>query len=466
VFERSARANVRNPARSDIRILKQYYELALSLAPTAGVGALQLAMLSSPDTKSLVVGANLTAEKVASTIRHIDNPWLFYPLMGRANDPALLLAAGDEIVRNTPDFAWGYAIRARSYFNAIVDPLARSNLRITRVELHESIIRNVEIALALAPDMASAYYLRARVEEARGQYQDAEFDYNRAISLQPSYCEARLSRGVLFSKMDRDEEALDDASEVISKCPNLLQAYQNRASVLRRLKRYDEAVLDYSFVYENATDELRYHALNDRAATQMETNFWQLGCNDYEELERIGNKEGGLNFIASNLGLAQCAERGSEFELATHRYLKVVERFHREYSNRAAFFAVQAAYKSKPFVFTQEAGDLFERIRVAAAQMNEGEDGERGNWDLLLASVSFFETVSASAVDLEDMAKGIAMLEPISIAFIKFGLMARPDTGYSDIVQRMLYQIDDVAQNNRDLQQMLLQLEDALNDEE
>lgn len=465
-FGNSARANARSAAHSDIRILKNYYEFALSMAPSSGKDALHMAMLWSPDTKSLVAGANLTAEKAASTIRHLENPWLFYPLMGRGSDYALLLAAGDEIVRNTPDFAWGYAIRARSNFTAINDSFARVNLKVTLAELQERIVRDVEIALALAPDMASAYYLRARVEEDLGQYQDAEFDYNRAVLLQPDYCEARLSRGVLFSKMDRDEEALEDATEVINRCPNLLQAYQNRASVLRRLQRYDAAVLDFSFVYENASGNLKYHALNDRAATQMETNFWHQGCNDYEELEKIGTRDGGLNLISANFGLAQCAERRDDASLAVYHYFVVVEQFSREYSSRAAFAAVRAAYNNKPFELTQTGSDLLEKIRLDAARLRQLEESRRRHWNLLLSTVDYFETLSMDKANLEHLSKKLTTMEPMAVAFVKFGLSSRLDADHSDTVQGLLAQVDDLALRDRELVRFLIQLEDAFADSE
>jgi len=305
------------------RKLYDFYSLAIDLVEANPKAPLWFALSVSKDTGSLYIGANISGKKATEWLQHVDNNWLIYPLLGRSHHPLYMLSLADTVIKETPDFAWGYLLRARSYFAALNDSMAAYNLRKNRRELREEILRNVEITLALAPTTPSAYYLRARVYEEMEDFDNSEFDYLRAIEFNPHYCEARLGLGVMYSKSDRPEDALKSAESTIKACPDMLQAYFNRAHALRKAGRIDEAISDFSFVVENGDDSERIRALNDRAGLYMSTRFWEKACDDYKAIMEYENMSHFLR-VSTNNGLGVCMERRGELVEASRHYLKAL----------------------------------------------------------------------------------------------------------------------------------------------
>ncbi|MHB0886582.1 MAG: stalk domain-containing protein [Bacillota bacterium] len=81
-------------------------------------------------------------------------------------------------------------------------------------------------AIALDPGLATAYYWRASVRAAGGDYAKAAADFDQAISLDPNFVPAYIFRGVLFAFTGRAQEAEADWMKVLKLQPGNAEAKQ------------------------------------------------------------------------------------------------------------------------------------------------------------------------------------------------------------------------------------------------
>lgn len=102
-----------------------------------------------------------------------------------------------------------------------------------------------ELATALRRLAAWAHNRRG---ELRGdnERQEALFDFQAAISLDPSSWNAIHNRGVTLAEQGDTSGALRDFNRVLEINPGITIAYRNRAELLASLGRMGEAVRDYS----------------------------------------------------------------------------------------------------------------------------------------------------------------------------------------------------------------------------
>jgi tetratricopeptide (TPR) repeat protein len=99
-------------------------------------------------------------------------------------------------------------------------------------------------AIALDPQLAAAYLIRANSFDGLGQWQDALKDCTKAISLDPGNSGAYLKRAFASYKLERYEETLTDAGKAIELDPRLADAYYLRAQGYLSLQRFREAMCD------------------------------------------------------------------------------------------------------------------------------------------------------------------------------------------------------------------------------
>ena len=101
-------------------------------------------------------------------------------------------------------------------------------------------------AVALAPDLASAWSWRARVQDERGRLEEASSDLSRALELAPLDADTWSQRAVLNDRLDRRAEALRDFSRVIELRPEDADAWARRGRVRVGLGDLDGALVDAS----------------------------------------------------------------------------------------------------------------------------------------------------------------------------------------------------------------------------
>ena len=79
-----------------------------------------------------------------------------------------------------------------------------------------------------------------------GDYNRAIQDFNRSITLNPSYVQAYLDRGIAYSNKGDYDSAIQDFSQTIKLTPLNAIAYGNRGVAYSSKGDYDRAIEDFN----------------------------------------------------------------------------------------------------------------------------------------------------------------------------------------------------------------------------
>jgi tetratricopeptide (TPR) repeat protein len=80
-----------------------------------------------------------------------------------------------------------------------------------------------------------------RAHFARGEYEQARQEFDKAVELRPDYLPARLAQTQIALIRGDNEGAIHSADEILLLSPNNIQGRVMKASALQRLQKFDEA---------------------------------------------------------------------------------------------------------------------------------------------------------------------------------------------------------------------------------
>ena len=142
-------------------------------------------------------------------------------------------------------------------------------------------IRQIDVALKLNPELASAYNNRGHALKALRRLDEALASYDKAIVLKPDHAEAFNNRGVALKELRRFEEALASYDKALALRPDHAEAFYNRGVVLQELKRLDEAVASYDKAIALKPDHA--NAFNNRGVALKELRRLDEALASYEK---------------------------------------------------------------------------------------------------------------------------------------------------------------------------------------
>lgn len=147
-------------------------------------------------------------------------------------------------------------------------------------------LKNLDLAVANEPDLASTYHLRASFKLELLDLLGALEDYSKAIKLDPNFHDAYKSRGILRTQNGSYKGALADFNKAIELEPKRSDNRNNRGFLYIQMKEFDLAIPDL----EKAV-ELNIHNI------KAYENLVQA----YEEAGRIINAwEAANSFVMTN----------------------------------------------------------------------------------------------------------------------------------------------------------------------
>jgi len=112
----------------------------------------------------------------------------------------------DEVIRNNPESAPGYAWRGNTY---------------RRKSQFDTAIKDLSEAIRLDPKYSFAYGRRGEAYRGKGEYNTAIKDFNEAITLNPNDSWAYGSRGQAYKQLGQTEQAIQDFQKAVSLDPSI-----------------------------------------------------------------------------------------------------------------------------------------------------------------------------------------------------------------------------------------------------
>jgi predicted O-linked N-acetylglucosamine transferase (SPINDLY family) len=112
---------------------------------------------------------------------------------------------------------------------------------------YQEAIFNFNKALILKPDYTDAYFNLGKTQRALGHYKDAIVSYSKCINLDKSYADAYNNRGTIYlENLKNYENAVTNFQQFLTLAPESFQGFYNLGNALKQLERYEEALLSYS----------------------------------------------------------------------------------------------------------------------------------------------------------------------------------------------------------------------------
>ena len=112
-------------------------------------------------------------------------------------------------------------------------------------EAQAAALADYEKALSLNPTYAPAYANRANTMVAMGKVDQAISDANKALALDPKLAAGYFSRANAYQARKQLERAVDDYSRAIALNPEYVEAYENRGDTYLMLGMILRAPNDY-----------------------------------------------------------------------------------------------------------------------------------------------------------------------------------------------------------------------------
>jgi tetratricopeptide (TPR) repeat protein len=145
-------------------------------------------------------------------------------------------------------------------------------------------------AIQLDPRSALAYEGRGNTHVNKGEFDRAIADYNTALKLDPKLALAYVNRGLAYVKKKDSAQAIADYTEAIRIDPNLALAYLNRGSALARKGDYDRAIPDFNTALR-LDNQLTLGWFN-RGLAHAKKGLYDLAIADYRQVLKLDPNNG------------------------------------------------------------------------------------------------------------------------------------------------------------------------------
>jgi tetratricopeptide (TPR) repeat protein len=153
-------------------------------------------------------------------------------------------------------------------------------------EYVESLL-NLNKAIELDPNYASAYYLRGNIKDKFDDRHGSMKDYNLAVEKNPKFAEAFFARGNVKMKLQDYYGAIDDYTAAISINENYIEAYYNRGKAKQFLQAYQDAIGDCTKIIQiNPKNRDAYYM---RGILRIEFGDLKNGCLDLSKAGELGD---------------------------------------------------------------------------------------------------------------------------------------------------------------------------------
>jgi tetratricopeptide (TPR) repeat protein len=187
----------------------------------------------------------------------------------------------------------------------------------------ESILKN--------PQFEAAYKFRAAVCIDTQQFEDAQYDLEKALALDSSYTDAMFELARLYHEQDDNDKAVAQLQTLIEKDAEYSDAYALLGSTLEKTGKYESAIEAFNKAIE--LDEDSAHYFTQRGLAHYFAGHFDAARIDLEKVQKLS----GINHITQfNLGLVLGELEGGakdafrNFERAFKRAPDMLNQFYKQ----------------------------------------------------------------------------------------------------------------------------------------
>lgn len=127
-------------------------------------------------------------------------------------------------------------------------------LTVDQIVIWKNSITLLTAVIDKEPELPFAYNNRGNAYRSKGQLEKAMQDFDRAVSLDPSYYRAYNNRGAVYSEMGRLDKAMEDIDRSLALNPRSDISYNNKGMVYGKTGSFDKAIEQFNKAIEMNPD--------------------------------------------------------------------------------------------------------------------------------------------------------------------------------------------------------------------
>lgn len=140
--------------------------------------------------------------------------------------------------------------------------------------MNDQTIHDLDEAIKLNPEDATAYINRGDVYHRKGEYDLAITDYTKAIGIYPKDPKVYTKRGFIYVKRGKYDLAIADYSEAIKLDSKYVEAYRARHDVYLAKREYDLAFADIDEIIRLRQAPEDTETVNDKGRRRLYDTDW------------------------------------------------------------------------------------------------------------------------------------------------------------------------------------------------
>lgn len=169
-------------------------------------------------------------EVLAQQPRHFDSLHMLGVLSAQMQDPAESIRLIDQAIAVNPQVASAYANRGNA---------------LSQLHQYRAALQSYDMAIARRPGYANAYANRGRALLALGRFDEALASFDTALATLTDRADLWCDRGVVLGKLGQSRAALASHDRALQLNPNLVEAHYNRAVLLYETGQLTPALESY-----------------------------------------------------------------------------------------------------------------------------------------------------------------------------------------------------------------------------
>ncbi len=192
-----------------------------------------------------------------------------------------------DIVKKSPQQAIGYQGLGRIYYDQ---------------GMHDTAFAYFNQALSRDPNYVEAYLSRGQIFKLKKDFDHALADYDKALQLSKPFAQSYAfnNRGDVYYAMGRYDLALTDYDKALAIQVNYPNALNNRGMVYLLYKKFDLALADFNTALK--LNPQYAYAYSNRGVLYMIQKEYGLAIKDFQEALKINPQ---LGMVSKNLAIAQ-----------------------------------------------------------------------------------------------------------------------------------------------------------------